>query len=59
MTFLLWLVIVVALAVLITTVAVEETRVAEAHRETDSWRARTCTHGATTFRPYDGDGDTR
>jgi hypothetical protein len=51
----LWLVVIVSVALLSGVIAVEETRVSEAHRDEQSWRKRVCTHGSTTFQAGEGD----
>jgi hypothetical protein len=51
----LWIVLVLAAVALSVIIAVEETRVSEAHREAESWQKRTCHHGSSTFAPFDGD----
>lgn len=55
MTAALWMVLVASALLLTVVLAVEETRVAEAHREAASWQKRTCHHGSTSFQPYEGD----
>lgn len=37
------------------TIAAEETRISEAHRDERSWRKRACRHRSTRFQPYEGD----
>lgn len=49
------MVLVVSALALVLVLVVEETRVAEAHREAESWQKRTCRHGSTLFHPYEGD----
>jgi uncharacterized membrane protein YhiD involved in acid resistance len=59
MGFGLWVFTVMSVVTFVAVFTVEETRVAEAHRESKSAHKRECHHGSTSWGPFDANGDER
>lgn len=55
----LWVFVLMSVVTLGSMLAAEETRVAEAHRESKSAHSRECHHGSSSWAPFDANGDER